>query len=93
MRRILSDPSASVVLVEHRDRWARLGVEYLEAALSAQGRTVLVTDQGEPADDLARDIAEVLTAVCARLDGRGGARNRAMPAVTPTKRAEVVVDG
>lgn len=38
LRRILSDPSVSVVIVEHRDRWARFGVEHLEAALSAQGR-------------------------------------------------------
>ena len=45
--RILSDPSATVVLVEHRDRLARLGLEYLEAALSAQGRRVVVADPSE----------------------------------------------
>lgn len=36
IRRLLSDPSATVVAVEHRDRLARFGVEHLEAALSAQ---------------------------------------------------------
>ncbi|QIV79615.1 IS607 family transposase [Mycolicibacterium frederiksbergense] len=93
LRRVLSDPSASVVVVEHRDRLARFGVEYLEAALSAQGRKVVVTDQGETADDLVRDMIEVLTSMCARLYGRRGARNRAMRAVTATKQAEVVGGG
>lgn len=93
LRRILSDPSASVVVVEHRDRLARFGVEHLEAALSAQGRKVIVVDQGETADDLVRDMIEVLTSMCARLYGRRGARNRAMRAVTATKQAQAAADG
>jgi len=96
IRRILSDPSVTVVVVEHRDRLARFGVEYLEAALSAQGRRIVVTDHGEAEDDLVRDMIEVLTSMCARLYGRRGARNRAMRAVTATKhvdRVEVPSDG
>jgi predicted site-specific integrase-resolvase len=56
---------------------ARFGVEHLEAALSAQGRSVVVVDGGEVDDDLVRDMTEVLTLLCARLYGRSGARNRA----------------
>lgn len=96
LRRILSDPSVSVVIVEHRDRLARFGVEHLEAALSAQGRRIVVADQGETVDDLVRDMIEVLTSMCAGLYGRRGARNRAMRAVTAAKQAEpveVVADG
>ncbi len=85
IRRVLSDPSASVVVVEHRDRLARFGVEHLEAALSAQGRRIVVTDTGETQDDLVRDMIEVLTSMCARLFGRRGARNRAMRALTAAK--------
>jgi putative resolvase len=36
LRRVLSDPDAKVILVQHRDRLARFGVEHLEAALAAQ---------------------------------------------------------
>lgn len=93
LRRILSDPSASVVVVEHRDRLARFGVEHLEAALAAHGREIVVADPGETSDDLVRDMIEVLTSMCARLYGRRGARNRAMRAVTATKRAEDVSVG
>ena len=31
--RLLSDPNVGAILVEHRDRLARLGVEYIEAVL------------------------------------------------------------
>ncbi|MPY82300.1 MAG: IS607 family transposase [Actinophytocola sp.] len=85
LRRILSEASVSVVVVEHRDRLARFGVEHLEATLAAHGRTVVVADSGETTDDLVRDMIEVLTSMCVRLCGRGGARNRAMRAVTATK--------
>ena len=85
LRRILSDPTATTVVVEHRDRLARFGVEHLEAALSAQGRKIVVADSGETTDDLVQDMIDVLTSMCARLYGRRGARNRAMRAVTATR--------
>ena len=81
----MSDPDAGVIVVGHRDRLAGFGVEQLEAALAAQGRGVVVVDPGERADDLVRDMIEVLTGMCARLYGRRGARNRAVRAVTATK--------
>jgi hypothetical protein len=82
-RRLHADPRATMIVVEHRDRLARFGVEHLEAALSAQARRlVVVVDPGETGDDLAGDMVEVLTGACARPDGRRGARNRALRAVT-----------
>jgi putative resolvase len=86
LKRLLADPQATVIMVEQRDRLARFGVEQLEAALSAQGRRLVVVDPGESGDDLVRDMIEVLTGFCARLYGRRGARNRAMRAVTCAKR-------
>ena len=52
LRRVLSDPDARVIVVEHRDRLARFGVEHLEAALGALGGRIVVADPGEMADDL-----------------------------------------
>lgn len=85
LRRILSDPSATVIVVEHRDRLARFGVAQLESALAAAGRRVLVADPGEAADDVVRDMIEVLTSMGARLYGRRGPRNRAMRAITAAR--------
>lgn len=85
--RLLADPDVSTILVEHRDRLARFGVEAVAAALGAQGRRIVVVDPEEMADDLARDMIEVLTSFCARLYGRRGARNRALTALRTAKRA------
>jgi putative resolvase len=84
-RRLLADPQATTIVVEHRDRLAHFGVEHLEAALSAHGRRLLVVDPGETTEDLMRDMLEVLTGFCARLYGRRGARNRALRAITCAK--------
>jgi len=80
-RRLLADPAATVVVVEHRDRLGRMNTELAEAALAAHGRRLVVLDDGEVSDDLLRDMIEVLTWFCARLYGRRSARNRALKAV------------
>jgi putative resolvase len=89
LARLLADGEVARIVVEHRDRLARFGVEHLTAALSAQGRAILVVDEGEVDDDLVRDMTEVLTSFCARLYGRRGAPNRALRAITTAKNAEV----
>ncbi|MEU5379607.1 IS607 family transposase [Streptomyces sp. NPDC005968] len=81
LHRVLSDPSAAVIVVEHRDRLARFGVEHLEAVLSASGRRLVVLDSDEMTEDLVADITEVLTSMCACLYGRRAAKNRAARAV------------
>ncbi len=74
---LLRDESVATIVVEHRDRFARFGAEYVEAALSAQGRRLLVVDPAEVDDDLVRDVTEILTSLCARLYGRRAAKDRA----------------
>jgi putative resolvase len=99
-RRLLADPAATVVVVEHRDRLGRVNTELAEAALSAHGRRLAVLDDGEVTDDLVLDMIEVLTSFCARLYGRRSARNRALKAVGcaqrdigPQAAAALAVDG
>jgi putative resolvase len=78
---LLADPKVTAVVVEHRDRLGRMNTELVESALSAHGRKlVVVLDDGEVADDLMRDMVEVLTSFCARLYGRRSARDRALKA-------------
>lgn len=74
---LLRDPSVGTIVVEHRDRFARFAVDYIEAALSAQGRTLVVVDDAEVDDDLVRDVTEIPTSFCARLYGKRAAANRA----------------
>jgi predicted site-specific integrase-resolvase len=74
---LLRDKSVAVIVAEHRGRFARFGEEYLEAALEAQGRRLLVADPAEAGDDLIRDVTEILTSLCARRYGRRAAADRA----------------
>ena len=83
--RVLADRAVGMVVVEHRDRLCRFGFEYLEAALRARGARIVVVNEGEVADDLVRDVMEVLTSFCARLYGRRSAKRRAAKALAATQ--------
>jgi predicted site-specific integrase-resolvase len=78
---LLRDPAGSTIVVEHRDQCARFGAEYVEAALFAQGRRLLVVDPAEVDDDPVRDVTEILTRLGALLYGRHAAANRTGRAV------------
>ena len=83
--RLLANPEVGTIIVEHRDRLARFGSEYIEAALHANGRKLIVVDTSEMKDDLVQDMIDVLTSFCARLYGRRAAKNRALRAIEATK--------
>lgn len=81
LNRLLADPTVRVIIVEHRDRLARMNAGLVESALRAQGRRVIVVDDTELDDDLVRDMTEVLTSFCARLYGRRAAKHKAQAAL------------
>ncbi|PLS28844.1 integrase [Bifidobacterium parmae] len=81
LNRILADPTVGTIIVEHRDRLARMNAGLVESALNAQGRRLIVVDDSELDDDLVRDMTEVLTSLCARLYGRRAARSKAKAAL------------
>ncbi len=80
-RALFGDPSVSVIIVEHRDRFARFGAEYVTASLEAHGRQLIVVDDVEVESDLVRDMTEMLTSFCARLYGQRAAAHRAARAL------------
>ena len=71
---LLKDAKRGTIIVEHRDRLARFGVELVEAAV---GRRIEVVDAKEMKGDLVRDMVDVLTSMCARLYGERSAKHRA----------------
>ena len=91
--RLLSDSSVQTIMVEHRHRFCRFGAEYVEAALKAQNRSLVVVDDTEVEDDLVRDMTEVLTSLCARLYGKRGAKARAAKGVDAVTDVEVAGTG
>lgn len=85
--RLLRDPEVGTIIVEHRDRLARFGVEYLEALLSSNSRRLIVLNEGEERLDLVQDFIDVVTSMCARIYGRRAARNRAKRALEAAEAA------
>jgi predicted site-specific integrase-resolvase len=75
--RLLHRSEVGVILVEHRERLARFGFDYIEASLAAQGRRIEVVEEGEMTDDVVRDLHDVIVSMCARLYGKRSAKNRA----------------
>ena len=79
--KVLQDRTVGTIIVEYRDRLCRFGFEYVEAALASRGCRVVVMEEEELADDLVRDVTEVMTSLCARLYGRRSAKRRAQRAM------------
>lgn len=86
LNKLLADPTVTTIIVEHRDRLARMNVGLVESALEASGRRLIVVDDTERDDDLLRDMTEVLTLFCARLYDRKSAKRRAQQAVEAAHR-------
>ena len=82
MMRLLANPQAQTIVVEHRDRLMRFGFEYVESALAAQGRKIVVIEPLELNDDIVRDLHEVIVSMCARLYGKQSADRRAKNAMS-----------
>ena len=57
------------------------GAEYVEAALAAQSRELVVVDPAEVDDYLVWDVTEILKSLCARRYGCRAATNRAASGV------------
>lgn len=77
---LLREPAVgftSIIYQRVRDRLARFGSEYIEAALAALGRRLIVMEPDEVKDDLVQDMIDVLTRFWARLYGRRSARRPA----------------
>ena len=60
------------IVVEHRDRFCRLGSEYVRTALLAHGRELVVVDSAEVGDDLLRDMTEIIASPVCKVVRKSG---------------------
>jgi len=77
LEKLLTDETIGIIVVEHKDRLARFGLNYIEKLLGMQGRKIEIVNnmQGER-EDLMQDFVNIITSFCARLYGqRRGKRN------------------
>lgn len=74
---ILADPTATVIVVEHKNRLTRFGFKYIETLLAIQGRRIEVVNVTEnPIEDIIADFVSILYSFCARLYGQRWAKRK-----------------
>ena len=80
--RLLTDPTLTLVVVEHKDRLTRFGFNYIEQLLtrSVQDRRIEVVnlaENGNASQDLIQDFVSIVTSFCARLYGQRRSKRKA----------------
>ena len=69
--KLLTDPTITLIVVEHKERLTRFGFNYIEQLLAMQGRQVEVVNLAENGkEDLIQDFVSIVTSFCARLYGQ-----------------------
>ena len=67
---ILTDRSINLIVVEHKDRFCRFGMNYIETLLDMDGRKIEVVNPPlDERDDLMSDFVSIVTSFCSRLYG------------------------
>ena len=75
--KLLTDPSSTVIVVEHKDRTTRFGFRYLETLLERQGRRVEVVNLADNGrEDVVADLVALVDSFCARLYGQRRAKRK-----------------
>lgn len=70
LEKLLTDESIKMIVVEHSDRLARFGLNYIQKLLEMQGRKIeVINEQSNDRDDLMQDFVSIITSFCARLYG------------------------
>lgn len=68
---ILTDRTINLIIVEHKDRLARFGLNYIQKLLELDNRKIeIVNPQTNDEDDLMQDFVSIITSFVARLYGR-----------------------
>ena len=81
VRRLLSDPAVTVVVVGDRRRPGRVNTELAAAGLSARNRRLVLPGNSEVTGDLVGGTVEVVAWFYAGLCGRRPTRDRALKAL------------
>jgi putative resolvase len=77
LMKLLTDPTVTVIVVEHKDRLTRFGYNYLEQLLKMQDRRIEVINLAENGkEDLIQDFVSIVTRFCVQLYGQRRSRRK-----------------
>ncbi len=70
LTKLLKDKNYSKLIVEHKDRLARFGFNYIQILFNQIGKKIEVVNEAEnDKQDLMQDFISIITSFCARLYG------------------------
>ncbi|MDJ0531257.1 MAG: IS607 family transposase [Xenococcaceae cyanobacterium MO_207.B15] len=70
LAKILVDDNYNILIVEHKDRLARFGTNYLKILLEKTGKKLEIVNEADNGkDELLEDLVAIITSFCARLYG------------------------
>ena len=68
LEKLIIDKNIDIIIVEHKDRFARFGINYVEKLLEMQGRSIEVINlQSNDREDLMQDFISIITSFTAKL--------------------------
>lgn len=71
LAQIFESDNYNILIVEHKDRLARFGTNYLKILLSKSGKKLeIVNSANNGKDELMEDLVAIITSFCARLYGQ-----------------------
>ena len=80
---LLADTSITKIIVEHKDRFSRFGLNYIKLLLESQGRSIeIVNEVTDQKEDLIQDFASIITSFCARLYGKRRSKRKTLELIT-----------
>ncbi|XEY22951.1 IS607 family transposase [Candidatus Uabimicrobium helgolandensis] len=70
LKKILESDDWEILIVEHKDRLARFGLNYIEILLAKENKKIEVINKTSgDKEDLMQDFVSIITSFCARLYG------------------------
>lgn len=68
---LLKDDSIKIIIVEHKDRFSRFGINYINLLLEKQGRKLeIINEVNNDTEDLIQDFTSIITSFCTRIYGK-----------------------
>jgi len=75
--KLLGDDRVTRIVVEHKDRLARFGVEYIKTLCENRGcELVIVNDANNDKEDIMQDFVSIITSFCAKIYGHRRSRRK-----------------
>jgi len=89
LEKILKQDDWNILLVEHKDRLSRFGLNYISVLLEKQAKKIEIINESEnDKDDLMEDFVSIITSFCAILYGLRRSKRKTEKLIKELKTAE-----